>query len=153
MNIKEKAQHILREFAEKYKIENVSFNEEERCILAFDSKILVVVILDVKPQILRLQSPLGTLEDTSARYKQLLAANFLWTQTLGANMVVNSEGIALLVRRLDLTHLHLESFEKELENFVNTANYWIDKLEEKLEETPVVVPESLPQRQEIGMRV
>lgn len=128
----EAVRSLLREFGERSGIPDLVLDEENACRLSFDGRI--EVDLNVEPELAEahLSSEVGRVGDErqAAIYRELLEANLYWIGTGGATLALDGEaGRVILAYREPLEQLDLERFMQILEGFVNTTEYWLDRLD------------------------
>ena len=137
MSCTEQIQLILKEFGEAIGLEGLALDETGYCCLTFDDNIFVSIESDEKENRLLMYSFLGAPkgENVAKVYGEILDGNFFWRHTQGATLSrdPNSEGIVLM-DRIELRDMNYARFEKALENFVNTTESWMRKLESAQEE-------------------
>lgn len=112
--------------------ENLSLDESNQCFLLFDDKILVRIELRNEPNCFSLVSKLGNVEEKNIpeMYPRLLESNVLWKETNGTTFGVQQfSEMVLLTQHYPLERCSYENFEKALENFVNTTEYWLNNFE------------------------
>lgn len=112
--------------------EALTLDEYDQCFLLFDEKILVQIHLKEKENVFSFTSKLGNVDERqmSLLYPRLLEANMLWKETHGATLGIQQfSEMVLLVQHTQLSGCTYESFEKGLEIFVNTVEFWLDHLE------------------------
>ena len=99
----------------------VEFDEEERCLLAFDGMNVVIQGVDAAHAV-ALVAPVGEPppERPERLYRMLLEANHAFGGTGGATLSVNPDGgYVYLCRQLDSRSLDVDEFAKALEQFLN----------------------------------
>ena len=112
--------------------ENLSLDEANQCFLLFDDKILVRIELRNEPNYFSLVSKLGNVEEKNIPevYPRLLDYNTLWKETNGTTFGVQQfSEVVILTQHWPLERCSYGNFEKILENFVNTTEYWLNNFE------------------------
>ena len=104
---------------------------DQRCFLMFDDKLLIEIGYEPSAQTFRFQ---GALEPKTvpqqAFYNALLERNLGWKDTDGAafGLQFGSEKTQL-VQSLSVASCDYASFNRSLEHFVNTFEYWTNHIE------------------------
>ncbi len=104
---------------------------DQRCFLMFDEKLLVEIGYEPSAQTFRFQ---GALESKSVPqqtfYNALLEHNLGWKDTDGAafGLQLGSEKTQL-VQNLPVASCDYALFNRSLERFVNTFEYWLNHIE------------------------
>ncbi len=111
---------------------SLSLDETNQCFLLFDDKILVRIELRNEPGCFSLVSKLGNVEEKNIPevYPRLLESNVLWKDTNGTTFGVQQfSEMVMLTQHCSLERCSYENFEKVLENFVNTTEYWLNNFD------------------------
>lgn len=130
MAYKEDLQKLLKEFGTNIGLGDLSLDEDDRCNLFFD-EIPVSIELSPDGKYVYMYSYIGDvpLADSEALGLKLLKANYLYLNTnkcsLGLHQVEHK--VALICHER-MKGLELHDFESALEEFINTAEYWIKNL-------------------------
>lgn len=116
----------LQEFGNKIGLPQIAFNENRICALSFDD---IIVNLELSADARMLTAYLWIAEiEPERRAEVALAvadANFLFSGTHGATLGMNrSSGDLALAAQLPDATLTLVIFEQTLENLVNIAEAW-----------------------------
>lgn len=104
---------------------------DQRCFLMFDDKLLIEIGYEPSAQTFRFQ---GALEHTTVPqqtfYNALLEHNLAWKDTDGAafGLQPGSEKTQL-VQSLPVASCDYALFNRSLEHFVNTFEYWLNHIE------------------------
>ena len=118
--------------------EPLVLDEKSQCFLMFDEKLLVTIELDEHNHVFSFKAGLGNVKEWQVKriYPRLLEANLRWRETNGATLGIQqlSEKV-LLVQNTPLIHSDYSVFEKSLECFVNTFEFWLQNLED-IQKTP-----------------
>ncbi len=130
-------QELLSALGRNIGIPELTFDEYHYCCLALDN-VIVNLEWDADTEMLFLYAHVGHLpvNPTPELYETLLEANFFHRHTAGATLGMDKpSGTIALAQRQATANLNLTLLEKLLEQFVNTAAYWIDEIE-RLKTTP-----------------
>lgn len=127
-------QDWLSQLAKELKLEEVlALDEKNRCYLMFDDTMLVEIEFKPKDNVFYLKSNLGNVSENKVKhiYPKLLEANLAWRETNGATLGLQqySEKV-LLVQGIPMETCDYAIFNKSLEVFVNTFEFWIKNLQE-----------------------
>ena len=141
----------LNQLAEELKLEDVlALDEKNRCFLMFDDTMLVEIEYKATEDVFYLKGNLGNVSESKVKliYPKLLESNLAWRETNGATLGLQqySEKV-LLVQSIPMSTCDYNLFNKSLEVFVNTFEFWLKNLQ-TLQETPVKSKEKIS-----GMRV
>ena len=122
--------NLLGEFGTAIGMPELELDEENRCNLMFDE---VAVSFELSPDeaSVFLYSYLGDVasNDSKAVFAALLDANYLFRGTMGATMGVDeASGRVVMIRSEDLSTLRLSRFQSLVEEFVNLAELWQNRL-------------------------
>lgn len=127
-------QDWLSQLAKELKLKEVlALDEKNRCYLMFDDTMLVEIEFKTKDNVFYLKSNLGNVSENKVKhiYPKLLEANLAWRETNGATLGLQqySEKV-LLVQSIPMETCDYALFNKSLEVFVNTFEFWIKNLQE-----------------------
>jgi hypothetical protein len=113
---------ILDGFAARIELDGFALDADGNAQLAFDD-VLVHLQLDEADDRLLMLAPLGTPgADAADTYRQLLDANFFWSETNGATAARDpASGAVVLMQGVQVTGLGADQFEAALQGFVNAA--------------------------------
>lgn len=127
---------ILDGFAARIELEGFALDADGNAQLAFDD-VLVHLQLDEADDRLLMLAPLGTPgTDAADAYRQLLDANFFWSETNGATVARDpATGAVVLMRGVQVTGLGADQFEAALQGFVNAAESLTKRLNTAEEQT------------------
>lgn len=144
-------QNWLNQLAQELKLNEIlALDEKNRCFLMFDDSMLVEIEYKAEDAVFYLKGNLGNISESKIKliYPKLLESNLAWRETNGATLGLQqySEKV-LLVQSVPLATCNYELFNKSLEVFVNTFEFWIKNLQE-LQTTPIKSKEKTP-----GVRV
>jgi hypothetical protein len=126
----EAMQNLFKEFGETIGIPDLQPDEENRCNLMFD-EVAVSFELNQDGNSIYVYSYLGDVpsENREQFYAGLLDANYTFKHTQGATLGVEyASKKVLLIREYGLEAMRLASFEHAVEQFVNLAEYWKQKM-------------------------
>lgn len=117
---------ILREFGSKIGISQLALNDERLCTLSFDE---IIANLELSDDGATLSCYLWIAEVSADRRAEIALAiadaNYLFAGTHGATLGMNrSSGDLVLSAQLPDATLTLKGFEQSLENLVNLAQNW-----------------------------
>ena len=127
---REQAEVALKAFGEKVGIPEMGFDEDGYCCLFFDDLVINLEI-DEETERLFFYSNIGELADKKSEkfYEMLLEANFLFRETEGAVIGIDTQGnVVCLCYQMPLKLVNEETFEAVLENFVNLTERWTQKI-------------------------
>jgi hypothetical protein len=127
----EALQNLLGKFGQRSSIANLQADENGFCRLAFDDKIEVDLNLEEEAELL-FSCRIGQYQETysQAVFQELLEGNFFWLGTGGATLSIDSsENTVYLAYQEDMAQMDYARFETLLENFINTAEYWMGRLQ------------------------
>lgn len=121
---------VLQEFGNKIGLPQIAFNESRVCALSFDD---IIVNLELSADTRMLTAYLWIAEIAPERRAEVAVAvadaNFLFSGTHGATLGMNrSSGDIALAAQLPDATLTLAAFEQTLENLVNIAEAWQQRL-------------------------
>lgn len=138
--------NLLGEFGSSIGMPELELDEENRCNLMFDE---VAVSFELSPDeaSVYLYSYLGDVvsDDSKAVFAALLDANYIFRGTMGATMGVDeASGRVVMIRSEDLSALRLSRFQSLVEEFVNLAELWQNKLADFPAETTQQSPPATP---------
>ena len=127
-------QEWLNQLARELKLgEPLVLDEKNRCFLMFDETMLVEIEYKTGDNVFYLKGNLGNISESKIKliYPKLLEANLAWRETNGATLGLQqySEKV-LLVQGVPLATCDYNLFNKSLEVFVNTFEFWIKNLQE-----------------------
>ena len=139
-------QNWLNQLAQELKLnEALALDEKNRCFLMFDDSMLVEIEYKAEDAVFYLKGNLGNISESKIKliYPKLLESNLAWRETNGATLGLQqySEKV-LLVQSVPLETCNYELFNKSLEVFVNTFEFWIKNLQE-LQTTPIKSKEKI----------
>ncbi len=121
---------ILKEFGKKVGLSELSLDENGYCCLSFDDVVLNIE-LDENSELLFVYSNLGDLPENSREsfYEMLLCANCLYRETQGGVLGVDKDAsIVVYSYQIPVRALDELKFERIIENFVNMAEFWTEKI-------------------------
>lgn len=139
--------NLVKQFGADYEIDGLTLDENGYCCLMFDE---IVVNLEAgEDGQLFLYANVGTAPEDGREgfFQMLLEANYLYKNTAGGVIGYDAEhDIVLLTIQTPGSTLEKSSFETLLENFVNVAATWTQRVSEYSEPTvemdEAVVPTS-----------
>ncbi|MCG8568116.1 MAG: type III secretion system chaperone [Desulfobacterales bacterium] len=100
------------------------------CCLFFDD---IVINMEERDNALFLYTHLGPIpsNDRKALYAKLLEANALFKATQGATLGIDeASNMILLSHQTPISNLDYPAFEKTVENFINVAEAWIERIKD-----------------------
>ena len=138
--------NLLGEFGTAIGMPELELDEENRCNLMFDE---VAVSFELSPDeaSVFLYSYLGDVVSNNSRavFAALLDANYLFRGTMGATMGVDgASGRVVMIRSEDLSTLRLSRFQSLVEEFVNLAELWQNRLADFPADTAQQSPPATP---------
>jgi hypothetical protein len=139
-------QSWLRQLDEELKLNGeLMLDSKSQCFLMFDETMLVEIEYKKDENVFTFKGNLGTKNDikTQKIYPQLLEANFCWEKTNGATFGLQqySEKV-LLTQSFSVDSCDYFFFNKALEFFVNTFEYWLKNLSTLTSKTKI--PKEIP---------
>ncbi|MDR2396346.1 MAG: type III secretion system chaperone [Puniceicoccales bacterium] len=111
--------------------EPLVLDDKHQCFLMFDETLLVTIEFNTADNIFSFKASLGNVNEWQIKriYPRLLEANLQWRETHGATLGLQQfSDKVLLVQHTPLLNCDYEIFEKSLECFVNTLEYWVQNL-------------------------
>ena len=130
----ESFQDWLDKLAAEIKLEEeLKLDEHSQCFLLFDDAMLVQICLLEEDGMFSFAAKLGNIDEAKINllYPRLLEANLLWRETHGATLAVQQYSeMVMLVQHMPMRNCNYTLFEKSLEIFVNTVEFWLKHLEE-----------------------
>ncbi len=124
-------QNVLSEFGTSIGIPGLEPDAEHRCNLMFDD-VAVSFELGAGEESLYIYALLGPVPETGAEavYADLLRANYVLDDTGGSTLGVDPEtGGIVLIRSERLDALRLGTFETVVQDFVDAAERWMQRIE------------------------
>lgn len=127
-------QDWLNRLAEELKLgQELSLDEKNHCFLLFDETMLVEIEYKPDSKTFQFKGNLGNISENKIKeiYPQLLESNLGWKETNGTTLGLQqySEKV-LLVQNIPMEACDYLHFNKYLETFVNTFEYWIKRLQD-----------------------
>ena len=122
--------NLVQEFGAAIGIPDLVPDEQNRCNLTFDD-VAVSFELGGRDDSLCIYSLLGTVPDRDAGsfHTALLHANHLLDSTRGSTLSIDPRNTdVVLIREEQLNTLRLPRLEMLIEDFVNVAEQWMEKL-------------------------
>ena len=123
-------ENLLSEFGALIGIPDLQPDEQHRCNMMFDD-VAVSFELAAGDENLYIFSLLGTVprDDAEAAYATLLRANYAFEGTGGSTLSVDpNTGGVVLIRSERLDTLRLPTFELVVQDFVNVAEEWMNRI-------------------------
>ena len=126
-------QDWLNQLAQELKLEEkLVLDEKNRCFLLFDETMLVEMEYRPDSNTFQFKGNLGNVSENKIKeiYPKLLESNLGWKETNSATLGLQqySEKV-LLVQNIPMEACDYAHFNKHLESFVNTFEYWIKNLQ------------------------
>ncbi|MDR2769629.1 MAG: type III secretion system chaperone [Puniceicoccales bacterium] len=125
-------QQWLNRLASEVNLEEpLVLDDKQQCFLMFDEALLVTIELNTAESVFSFKASLGNVNEWQIKriYPRLLEANLQWRETYGATLGLQQfSDKVLLVQHTPLLNCDYEIFEKSLECFVNTFEYWVQNL-------------------------
>ena len=127
-------QDWLNQLAQELKLgEKLALDEKNRCFLLFDETMLVEMEYRPDSSTFQFKGNLGNIPENKIKeiYPKLLESNLGWKETNSATLGLQqySEKV-LLVQNIPMESCDYIHFNKLLESFVNTFEYWIKNLQD-----------------------
>ncbi len=120
----------------------LTLDEKQQCFLMFDDSLLVQIELNTEENDFSFTASLGDVNEWQIKnvYPRLLEANLQWRETSGSTLGVQQfSDRVLLVQHTPLLNCNYEVFEKSLECFIDTFEYWMKHLKDmQAEKSPKV---------------
>ncbi|MDR0444928.1 MAG: type III secretion system chaperone [Puniceicoccales bacterium] len=138
MNVRTEVNELLARLKHSLCLDSLFLDEKDHCILLFDDKVILNMELDEERSQFIIYAYLGMVPFNNKEnvYELLLQANFFWQETQGATLALDGQTQTLvLLHSFDIPFRQPENFEEDLASFVETAERWIQKLSDILEET------------------
>ena len=127
---------LFSEFGKMIGIEELSLDQENRCVLEFDNQV-VNFHFNEEQDTLMIFSDLGKIRNSDARplYKELLTANFYREQMSNSALSYSPEtdSVVLLLDQ-SIQGIGFRKFDDLIENFVNIAMAWTLKISQTRED-------------------
>jgi Tir chaperone protein (CesT) family len=122
---------LMRALGADVGIPDLALDEAHCSTLAFDS-VVVNFELDESSEQLFLYASLGPMPAAGSRvYEQLLEGNLLWKDTGGATLSLDREGGRVILHQgLPAERLSEVDFKAAVEQFVNVAEAWTQRVSE-----------------------
>lgn len=123
---------ILKELGQSVGLPDLKADSDNHCCLSFDDKIITHIQYNDDNKVVILFTQLGSIdpEKQASLYPRLLKANLFWQGTGGATLSVDDDNNeAILANQLPIATLDSSKFQEYLENFINTAELWINTIE------------------------
>lgn len=130
---KENVQVLLKQFGNTIGLADLALDEEGFCSLTFDDQIVLNLQYDQRTENIVIFAELGKIKDEGALkvYARLLEANIFWKETGGGTLCVEPKTMtAILEYQEAVAHMNDVRFQRLIEGFINTAEYWISHLDE-----------------------
>lgn len=137
-------QDWLNQLAQELKLEEkLALDEKNRCFLLFDETMLVEMEYRPDSNTFQFKGNLGNVPENKIKeiYPKLLESNLGWKETNSATLGLQqySEKV-LLVQNIPMEACDYTHFNKRLESFVNTFEYWIKNLQDLQSSQPANRP-------------
>jgi hypothetical protein len=122
---------LMRALGADVGIPDLALDEAHCCTLAFDS-VVVNFEFDESSEQLFLYASLGPMPAAGSRvYAQLLEGNLLWKDTGGATLSLDRKGGRVMLHQgLPAERLSEVDFKAAVEQFVNVAEAWTQRVSE-----------------------
>lgn len=123
-------QQVFNEFGQRIGVSELALDEQGYCHLRFDEVDIHFQTLDDGERVL-CHAPVGVLlQDTNAALVwELLNANYLYRQTLGATLGWDAQsGQCILSSLVDARALDVNGLEAITQHLVNAAEHWMQRL-------------------------
>ena len=127
---RENMQALLKEFGSRIGIEGLSLDRNGFCCLFFDDIAVNVEVPADSDQVFFYVN-LGEIPRANAAelFEKLLEANHLYRKTAGGTIGIDKAAdVISLAYQCPIQVLDIGRLEKILENFVNTAEFWLKEL-------------------------
>jgi len=140
MNKRDLAQQLVASLGQTLTIADLHLSDTNNsCTLLFDHNLVLNIEFDPQTENLVLSSYLKDIPESGAEplLRELLGANLYWHRTQGATLCLEeSTNGVVLVYAHNVADLDGAKFERVIENFVNQAESWADRITKALGETP-----------------
>lgn len=126
---------LLLDFGQSIGLPDLRFDEDGLCVLSFDET--VIFLRNEDSGALTIYAPLVEVPEEKKRLIQplLLDANFLFRATRGASLCMSSHSLfAMILTCIKPSFLSLVSLSETVEEFVQLADFWREKLEAAIAE-------------------
>ncbi len=128
----ENYKRLLTELGQHIGLNDLAPDEDNYCCLGFDDKIIVHFQYNIQDDVLLLFSPIGTIDEPQipVAYPKLLQANLFWQGTAGGVLGLDPDTREVIYSyQTSIAYVDFERFQKILENYVSTAEVWINAIE------------------------
>lgn len=127
-------QDWLNQLAQELKLsDKLVLDERNRCFLLFDETMLVEMEYRPDSKTFQFKGNLGNVPENKIKeiYPKLLESNLGWKETNSATLGLQQySDKVLLVQNIPMGACDYIHFNKSLEAFVNTFEYWIKNLQD-----------------------
>ncbi|MDR2576912.1 MAG: type III secretion system chaperone [Puniceicoccales bacterium] len=135
--MKNEVNRILAHLAQSLRLEELSLDNNQHCMLMFDDKIVLNLELDEKHNQLLVYAYLGEVPLVGREniFEKLLETNFFWNGTNGLTIAIDKQSqTVVIMTRFALPLQNSEEFEEHLADFVDTTEFWMHKLSTMVQE-------------------
>ncbi len=119
-------EELIRDFSEKFKI-SVDMEEDGSCSFLVDGRHTVVCLPALGNEVV-IRAEIADLSERKGRkeelLRRLLQLNLSRMHSENSVLALEADDRLLLFRRLPLKKLDADSFAQELENFLNSLDFW-----------------------------
>lgn len=135
MDIREQAQQLISELGEALKLGNLSFDNQDECVVVLDERIVMVFQIDDETSSILISTVLGQLEITTPNREELLfemlAGNYFWQLTRGATLGIERDtGLLALSYVLELPLRESVELQTVVAKLANASDYWLQRIVE-----------------------
>jgi hypothetical protein len=124
--------HYLANLAQTLSLNDLSLDQSNQCFLLFDDKLLINIAFNPSSFVATLTSKLCSVgeQKISRVYPKLLESNLLWKDTNGAIFGLQQfSEMILLTQYIPIHRYDYGHFEKALELFIDSVEYWSSHIE------------------------
>lgn len=125
---------FVRSYGKEIGLTELALNDEGVCALTFDEKINVDILFRKEQDQAIFISKVGELppEGKEGFYRELLKANAFGMETAGATLGIDEDENSVVLSYVLIAHIMVyDLFKTVLANFVDLAEEWIQKLENR----------------------
>lgn len=144
---KENVQLLLKQFGNTIALPDLALDEEGFCSLTFDDKIVLNIQYDHRTENIVIFTEIGKIKDEQSLkvYARLLEANMFWKDTGGGTLCVEPKTKTTMLEYQEaVAQMDEVRFQRVIEGFINTAEYWISYLNELQTDGTLQPNEPLP---------
>ncbi|MBF0099433.1 MAG: type III secretion system chaperone [Desulfobacterales bacterium] len=146
----EEIKKMITDFGKNIGLPELTFDENGYLCLMFDDVVVNIEAMFETEQLF-FYTNIGEIphENKEAFYEMLLTANYFFKETAGGTIGIDKNAnIISLAYQLPFTSLTTNKLEKTVENFINVAENWINKIktfqhQETMPSSSYVLPQGI----------